>query len=167
MSSEKTSRSTTMIVAFAVVIAVVAYLGVKYPIPGDDAAGTVAPAERYVAEQPGADDIVLGEQEIQSLLQTDYIDRLIRDDNFVKLMGNAEFSAALGNADFAMALGNADFATAMGNADFATAMGNADFVSALGNADFVSAMGNADFVERYRRVHPRHAHHDMGSRRRR
>ena len=83
MSSEKTSRSTisrstTMIAAFAVVIAVIAYLGVKYTIPGDDAAGTVAPAERYLAKQPSADDIALGEQEIQSLLQTDYIDRRSR-----------------------------------------------------------------------------------------
>ena len=37
---------TAVIAAFAVVIAIVAYFGVKYPVPETDASGTLAPADR-------------------------------------------------------------------------------------------------------------------------
>ena len=64
MNTENRSRMTTMIVAFAVVIAVVAYVGVKYPIAGDDTAGTVAPAEREIGEQISDDQVELDDEAV-------------------------------------------------------------------------------------------------------
>ncbi|MCH8866354.1 MAG: hypothetical protein IID58_05820 [Proteobacteria bacterium] len=68
MSSEKKSQKTTMIVAFAVVIAVVAYVGVKYPMQDENAVGTVAPAERYRGDQPTEDDITLGDETVAQVM---------------------------------------------------------------------------------------------------
>ena len=56
------SRNTTITVVFAVVIAVAAGVAIKYQIPGDDAAGTVAPAERYRGEQISSDDVTLNDE---------------------------------------------------------------------------------------------------------
>ena len=53
------SRSMTLIVGLAIVIAIVAYFAVKNPVPGDDAAGTIAPAERVRGEQISGDDVAL------------------------------------------------------------------------------------------------------------
>ena len=44
MSKQNSNRMTMMVVAFAAVIAVVAYVGVKYPVAEDQSAGTIAPA---------------------------------------------------------------------------------------------------------------------------
>ena len=45
----------------------VAYFGMNYPMDSGDAAGTVAPAERYRAETPSTDGIQLGDQDIQEV----------------------------------------------------------------------------------------------------
>ncbi len=41
-------------------LAAVAYFGMNFPADSGDAAGTVTPAERYRAEQPGVNQIQLG-----------------------------------------------------------------------------------------------------------
>ena len=56
---------------------------------------SVAPAERYRAEQPGADDIQLGDQELQAVLQSDEFARLVADESFQKAMSNSAFRDAL------------------------------------------------------------------------
>ena len=51
-SNEKVkSRMPLMIAAFAAVIAVVTYFGVKLPVAPEQTTGTIAPAERYRGEQ--------------------------------------------------------------------------------------------------------------------
>ena len=71
----------------AVVGGAIAYIGFANP-PGDALTGAVAPAERYRAEQPSADDIQLGDQELQAVLQTDEFARLVADESFQKAMSN-------------------------------------------------------------------------------
>ena len=72
-----TSNKTfpAIIIGAIVLVAVAYFTGV---IPTDsEVTGTVAPAERYRAEQPSSDGIRLGDQSIQQLMQTDAFDRLI------------------------------------------------------------------------------------------
>jgi hypothetical protein len=58
-----TSKKTFgMITVGAVALAAIAYFGTNYPPDGDDMSGTIAPAERYRANQPTAADVQLGDQ---------------------------------------------------------------------------------------------------------
>ena len=107
--------TTKTIPAFVIGLLVgvaVSYVGLQSPV-GDNAAGTVAPAERYRAEQPSSDDLQLGDQELQEVLQTDEFARLIADESFQKAMANPEFRAALDNSAFHAAMSNAAVREAM------------------------------------------------------
>ncbi len=106
MSNENKSRSTTMIVAFAVVIAVVAYVGVKYPIAGDDAAGTVAPAVREIGDQISGDQVQLDDEAVSQLMQTDIYQTIIADDAFRAASRNEDFMRELRSDDVARVFGN-------------------------------------------------------------
>ena len=67
----------------------IGYFGSTMP-PGDDVmSGTVAPAQRYRAEQPGSDDIRLGDQALVDLMQSDV---------FIKVMSDPAFAALLADA---------------------------------------------------------------------
>ena len=66
------SKTTAIIAILAIAIAVVAYFGVKYPIQGDDATGTIAPADRYRGDQISSDDVKLGDEAIAEVMQTDF-----------------------------------------------------------------------------------------------
>ena len=62
-----TSNKTLPIAIVAGLVGIgVVYFGMNFPA-GDEVVGTVAPAERYRAEQPDAADVVLGDQAIQEL----------------------------------------------------------------------------------------------------
>ena len=99
----------------AVVGGAIAYIGFANP-PGDALTGAVAPAERYRAEQASSDDIQLGDQGIQRLMQTDTFDRLIRDESFRDLAASAQFADLAANAQFADLMANAQFARLLANA---------------------------------------------------
>ena len=71
------SKKIPIIAVSAAVLAAIAYFGATYPPGGDDMAGTVAPAQRYRADQPTADEIQLGDQALQEIMQTDDFDRLV------------------------------------------------------------------------------------------
>ena len=55
-------------------LAVIAYFGMN--TGPDEVAGTVAPAERYRAEQMSEDDINLGDQSVQDFMQSDLFAKL-------------------------------------------------------------------------------------------
>ena len=71
--------------AFPIILIGVAALGVLAYVgmvnqPGDEVTGTVAPAQRYQAEQNN--EIQLGDQSIQEVMQSDTFARLVTDDAF-------------------------------------------------------------------------------------
>ena len=105
----------------------------------EEITGTVAPAERYRAEQPSADDIQLGDQQLQEVLQA------MSNSAFRDALANAAFHDAMANAAFRDALNSAAFRDALGNAAFHNALNNAAFRNALDNAAFLEAMNNAAF----------------------
>ena len=63
------SNKAIPVVIGAVVLVAVLYVGSNLSTD-EEVTGTVAPAERYRANQPGAEDIQLGDQSIQGLMQT-------------------------------------------------------------------------------------------------
>ena len=52
-NTSNNSKMGILVGVFAVVIAAVAYVGVKFPVPEQDASGTVMPAERYRGAELG------------------------------------------------------------------------------------------------------------------
>ena len=72
-------------------LGVLAYFGMSNP-PGDEVTGTVAPAERYRAEQDN--EIQLGDESIQEVLQSDVFETLVNDESFRAAMASEELRAA-------------------------------------------------------------------------
>ena len=138
--------------ALAAVLVVTQYSGDLPPKQGD-VAGTIVPAERYRAAQPGAADIKLGDQSVAQLMQNDSFVKLIKDPAVQELARSPAFQDAarfmLSNADAARhLLANTDMAKFYAaNADAAKALlANADAAkSVMANADAAKAlMANAD-----------------------
>ena len=77
------------------VVAVVGYFASSYPPSSEEAAGTIAPAERYRADQIGSEDVKLGDESLQAFMQTDTFDRLINDQAFLDAMNDAAVRDAL------------------------------------------------------------------------
>jgi len=94
------NKSVPVIVIGVAALAAVAYFGMNYPTDSGDAAGTVAPAERYRADQNATDEIQLGDQDIQEVLQSDVFARLIADDAFQAAMRDENFKAAFNSEKF-------------------------------------------------------------------
>ncbi|MDH5583849.1 MAG: hypothetical protein OEY82_08295, partial [Gammaproteobacteria bacterium] len=96
-----TSNKSVPVIAIGIVALVaVAYFGMNYPTDGSDAAGTVAPAERYRADQIGAGDVELGDQAIQEFMQTDVFTALTNDAAFRNALKSDAFRAALASDSF-------------------------------------------------------------------
>src|SRR5262245_53073372 len=90
--------------AIAALVGGVAYYGAntgaRNALDAAQTAGTIAPAERYRGESLTSEDVTLGDQDIQSLLQTDTFASLIEDPDFVSLMADGQFKALASNASF-------------------------------------------------------------------
>mgnify|MGYP000567893773 CR=1 FL=1 len=72
-------------------LGVLVFFGMNNP-PGDEVTGTVAPAERYRAEQ--TNEIQLGDESIQEVLQSDIFETLVNDESFRSAMQSEELRAA-------------------------------------------------------------------------
>ena len=97
-----TGNKTTPIVVAAVAIVVgIIYFGANRQPANDEVTGTVAPAERYRADQITEDDINLGDQTVQQFMQTDTYDRIINDEALMAVLNSAEMQAVLNNGDHA------------------------------------------------------------------
>jgi len=72
-----TSNKAIPIVIGAIALVAVVWFGSNMSTD-EEITGTVAPAERYRAEQPGTNEIQLGDQSVQELMQTDAFDRMIK-----------------------------------------------------------------------------------------
>ena len=95
----------TGVAAAAVVIA--GFL-LNFPPGGENVSGTVAPAQRYRAEQIKAEDVKLGDQAVAQLMQSDSFDRLIKDPKIRALARDPAFEALARSQVLAAILHNAD-----------------------------------------------------------
>jgi hypothetical protein len=99
-------NTKTIVVAGAIAALVggVAYYGastgVRNALDEAQTAGTIVPAERYRGESLTSEDVTLGDQEIQSLLQTDEFASLIADPDFAALMADGQFKALAADGAF-------------------------------------------------------------------
>ncbi|MBT8132734.1 MAG: hypothetical protein KJO35_10725, partial [Gammaproteobacteria bacterium] len=93
------SRTTAVLAIFAMAIGVVAYYGVKYPIPNDSVSGTVAPAERFRGEQLSSDDVTLGNESMAQLMQTDLYQQMIDDPELALAFTDSKFLAAVSSPE--------------------------------------------------------------------
>src|ERR1041384_6626538 len=88
------SHNRRMILTGAAVVAVGlgAYgLGRVYP-PLGPSSGTVAPAQRYVSSQVGADDVTLGDQSVPQLMQSDAFELMVKTPTFRALAKDPSFA---------------------------------------------------------------------------
>jgi hypothetical protein len=80
----------------------------KFPPAGENAVGTVAPAQRYRAEQIKAGDVKLGDQTVAQLMQSDSFERIVRDPKMRALAQDPAFEALARSEALAAILRNAD-----------------------------------------------------------
>src|SRR5207248_6522123 len=91
-NKSKMYLTTAGVLAFGVA----AYgLGRVYP-PLGPSAGTVAPAQRYVASQVGEADVTLGDTAVPELMQTDAFELMVKDPSFRALAASPGFKALAG-----------------------------------------------------------------------
>ena len=126
MSSQRTNgkRNVYIGIGLAVVgVLLIGHYALDFPGSGDNATGTVAPAQRYRAPQIQAQDVKLGDQAVAQLMQSDAVERLLKDPAFQALAQNpAALQALAANASAfaAMAAQPKAFAAMAANAqDFA------------------------------------------------
>ena len=124
------NKTLTIGIVAAIVALGVVYFGMNSP-PGSGLFGTVAPAERYRAEQSTAEDIKLGDQAIQDFMQTDTFDKLIKNEAFVGAIKNQQFANLLQNQQFVELLDNQQFAELLDNQQFVELLDNQQFVNSM------------------------------------
>jgi len=96
----------TAVAAAAVVIAAFVF---NFPPRGENVSGTVAPAQRYRAEQIKAEDVKLGDQAVAQLMQTEAFERFVRDSKMRALAQDPAFQALARNPEALVTLArNAD-----------------------------------------------------------
>ena len=95
-----TSNKTIPIIAAGVVLlAAVAYFGGGFP-SGNELTGTVAPAERYRAEGVTENDVVLGDQALVDLMQSDAFTMIMNDPELAGLLADARYNEFFADARF-------------------------------------------------------------------
>jgi len=136
------NNSIPVIVIGVVALCAVAYFGMNYPTDSGDAAGTVVPAERYRAEQAGNDEIQLGDESIQSVMQTDAFAKLVADDAFQEAMASEAFMEAMSSEALLEAFGNEAFHDALRSDAFKEAFNSDAYAEAFGSEAFHDAWSN-------------------------
>lgn len=124
------TKTISAFVIGAVLGAGITYFGLSYP-PENALTGTVAPAERYQAAQPGADSIQLGDESLQQVMQTDVFNNLINDEAFIESMRSEDFQAGFDSAALRLVMSNASFNEALRSEKFLTSIESRVFRGAM------------------------------------
>ena len=122
MSGNTGNKMGMLIAVFAVVIAAVAYFGVKYPVPEEQTAGTIAPAERYRGEQISSDDVQLADESVAQVMQTDVYQKLVSDAAFADALRSDALRNVMATDAFRQAMASDALRSAMGNDSFRQAL---------------------------------------------
>ena len=106
--ASSTNKTVQIVAAFVAGVAL-GYVVSMAPQQDDGMSGTIAPAERYRAEQPGEDSIRLGDEALAELMQSDVFIEAVSDPDISAMLADARFSALFGDADFRALFANARF----------------------------------------------------------
>jgi len=96
MSTNGTFRRRTIWAGVAVAAVAAIFVGQYYfdiPSSGEQAAGTVAPAQRYRAQQIQPSDVKLGDQQVAQLMQSEAFEKIVKDPQLRALAADANFQA--------------------------------------------------------------------------
>jgi hypothetical protein len=100
-------------IAATVAAALGIYVAAGGSIPPRGTEGTIGAAKRYQGQQISASDVQLGDQALQSFLQSTTFDKLRRDPalrkSFIKVVSSPAFAKVAGDASFASLTNNAAF----------------------------------------------------------
>jgi Flp pilus assembly protein CpaB len=151
MNSQKTM---IIVLAAAVVIGGVAYLGVDFPTGNDQASGTIVPAERYRGEQIDSKDVELGDESVSQLMQTDLFQQIVSDAAFADAMRGDAFRSLMASEAFRNAMASDSFRNAMSSEALRNAMANDSFRNAMANDSFRNAMATDASQRNGRRLIP-------------
>lgn len=137
-----TSRKVLLGIAAAAVIAI-GYFAVRgFPPVGPGAEGTVGAAKRYQSSQINDRDVVIGDAQLQDVLQSDAFNKLISDPAARKAVASDAFQKALADSALREALGNQAIRDALGSQAMRDALGNQAIRDALGNQAVRDALGS-------------------------
>lgn len=115
------SKVWILVAGLVAVVLVILYLGGSFPPSGDEAAGTIAPAERYRAEAALDEDSVdLGDETISEFVQTDAFEVLVNNPGLADIVTSEAFRSALNSEGFRSALNSEGFRSQL-NSELATA----------------------------------------------
>ena len=123
MSNQKT---LIVVAALAVVIGGVAFFASDMP-SGEQASGTIVPAERYRGEQITSDDVELGDEGLSQLMQTDLFEQIVNDAAFAEAMRSEAFRSAMASDSFRNAMASDSYRNALANDSFRNAMASDSF----------------------------------------
>ena len=126
------NKAIPVILIGVAALVVVAYFGVNHPA-GDEVAGTVAPAERYRAEQISADNIDLGDQSVQDFMQSDLFAKLSTDEALRDAFASDAVRDAMANDAVRDAMANAAVRDAFANDAVRDALANDAVRDSLAN----------------------------------
>jgi hypothetical protein len=146
----KAKKSIVLGTVFLVAAATIGYFSFFYPPSGKHLTGTIAPADRYRAEQIGKDDVKVEETDVTRWTQTAEFDRLSKDPAARKLFANAAFRNALTNDAFRNALKDDAFRNALTNDAFRNALKDDAFRDALRSDAFRDALRSDAFRDALR-----------------
>jgi hypothetical protein len=154
------SKLVFLFVAIVVALVTVMVMSGYYPPGNENLSGTIAPAERYQSDQISESDVVLGDESVAKIMQTDEFEQLVNGQpasaqgvdaasDSARMKGSdaarmkGSDAAVLKGADAATMMKGADAATIMKGADAATIMKGTDAATMMKGADAAKATENA------------------------
>jgi hypothetical protein len=132
--------------ALAITVAVVGYLDLGSSVDNSNISGSIASAERYQSDTIEAKDVVLGDQAIVDLLQSDSFVSLIEDESFVELMSSGRFAKLMADGRFAKLMADGRFAKLMADGRFAKLMADGRFAALMADGRFAALMADGRFA---------------------
>ena len=124
----------------AIAIGVVGYLDLGSE--NSYLSGALQQADRYRDNNISSDDVVLGDDDVAQLLQSDAFMALIEDESFSQLMADAKFTNLMANREFRALMANRQAQQLMANRQFQNLMQNAKFTNLMANRQLQQLMAD-------------------------
>jgi hypothetical protein len=148
-TGETMSKKVMLGVAATVAAALGIYAAMGGSVQSQGTAGTIGAAKRYQGQQLSASDVQLGDQAMQSFLQSPAFDKLRRDPaarkTFQKVVTNVNFAQLAGSDAFKQLVSDANFSQLVSDANFSQLLNDAKFSQLVSDAKFSQLVSDADF----------------------
>lgn len=158
-TGETMSKKLILGIAATIAAALGLYAALGGSVPPQGAEGTIGAAKRYQGQQMSASDVTLGDQALQSFLQSPAFDKLRRDPaaraTFQKVVTNANFAELMKSAYLSQLLSDAQLSKVAFNAELRQLLSNAELArlaarpeaQALSDAELRHAIADAEFAK--------------------